>query len=273
MDPTRNGSEGGGRARRISASPCWRRLLAVAAAIVASAGTVDAQRTALPFSAGESCVYRGSTALGRVGTGTMAVEPAEVEGGSLLLLRFDFRGRVGPAGIEDRSRSWFDPVALGSRRFTKRERSPLTSRDEDVRMDPATRRWRAAAGGEGAMPTSAPLDELSFIFFIRTLRLAPGDSYTLARHYDATRNPVRIRVVGRGPMRVPAGAFQTIEVEMRVTDPAHYRGEGVIRLHLSDDARRIPVRIESAIPRAGRMVLSLESGAGGCTPGRSAQIG
>ena len=122
------------------------------------------------------------------------------------------------------------------------------------------------------MPTGAPVDELSFIFFIRTLRLAPGDSYTLARHYDATRNPVRIRVVGRGPMRVPAGTFQTIEVEMRVTDPAHYRGEGVIRLHLSDDARRIPVRIESAIPRAGRMVLSLESGAGGCTPARTTNI-
>jgi hypothetical protein len=272
MPVTANGNGGGGAAGRVARASLRGLLLPVAAALVAGAAPAAGQQSALPFSAGESCVYRGSTALGRVGTGTMAVEPAELDGGSLLLLRFDFRGRVGPAGIEDRSRSWFDPAARGARRFTKRERSPFTSRDEDVRMDPATRRWRAAAGGGGAMPTDAPLDELSFIYFIRTLRLAPGDSYTLGRHYDAARNPVRVRVVGRGPMRVPAGTFRTIVVEMRVTDPAHYPGEGVIRLHLSDDARRIPIRIESTIPRAGRMVLSLESGTGGCTPGRSTPV-
>jgi hypothetical protein len=249
----------------------FSRPVALAAAMLAwSAANVQAQ--ALPFAAGETCVYRGSSALGRIGTGTMAVEPAQVDGARVLLLRFDFRGRVGPAGIEDHSRSWFDPATRGSRRFTKRERTPLTSRDEDVQMDPATRRWTTPTGRGGAMSTDAPLDELSFIYFIRTLPLAPGDAYTLTRHYDAARNPVRVRVVGRGPIRVPAGVFQTIEVEMRVIDPVRYRGEGVVQLHFTDDARRILVRTESAIPRAGRMVLSLESGVGGCAPTQSARI-
>ena len=114
------------------------------------------------------------------------------------------------------------------------------------------------------MSTDAPLDELSFIYFVRTLRLADGDSYSLARHYDAARNPVRVRVVGRGVTQVPAGRFQTVRVEMRVRDPVRYQGEGVIHIHLTDDARRLLVRMESSIPRAGRMVLSLESGSGGC---------
>jgi len=263
---------GSGRVGRKAASPLWGVLLSAAVAVVAGTGSAAGQ-SALPFAPGEACVYRGSTVLGRVGTGTLAVERAALDAGSVFLLRFDFRGRVGLAGIEDRTRSWFDPAELGSRRFTKRERSPLASRDEDVRMDPRTRRWRSAGGDQGEMPTSTPLDELSFIYFIRTLPLAPGDSYSIHRHYDAARNPVRIRVVGRAPMRVPAGAFRTIVVEMRVTDPSHYRGEGVIRFHLSDDARRIPVRIESAIPRAGRMVLSLESGTGGCTPAPSTHVG
>ena len=62
-------------------------------------------------------------------------------------------------------------------------------------------------------------------------------------------------------------SFQTIEVEMRVRDPERYSGgEGVIRFHLTDDARRIPVRIESSMPVGGRVVLSLQSGTGGCTP-------
>jgi hypothetical protein len=218
-------------------------------------------QASLPFGPGEQCVYRGSTRLGRIGTGTMAVERSGT--GNEFLLRFDFRGRVGIFGIEDRTRSWFSPGELASTRFTKHERSPITSRDEDVRMDVATRRWRGGNDG-GAMTTAAPLDELSFLYFIRTLPLANGDSYTLARHYDPRRNPVTVRVIGRGTVTVPAGRFQIIEVEMRVLDPVRYRGEGVIQLHLTDDAQRALVRMESAIPRAGRLVLSLESGTGAC---------
>ena len=109
------------------------------------------------------------------------------------------------------------------------------------------------------MPTGAPLDELSFVYFLRTLRLADGDTYTFTRHYDTARNPVRVRVIGRGRIRVPAGEFDAVEVEMRVRDANHYGREGVIQFHFTDDARRIPIRMESQIPVAGRMVLSLES--------------
>jgi hypothetical protein len=241
-----------------------RGLVALGGMIVLSATAIAAQTTAsVPFAPGEQCVYRGSSRLGRIGTGTMGVDRTP-EGA--YLLRFDFRGRVGIFGIQDRTRSWFHPSELASSRFTKRERSPISSRDEDVRMDAEARRWQGGSGG-GAMTTGAPLDELSFIYFVRTLPLEPGATYSLARHYDPSRNPVTVRVVGRGTITVPAGRFQAIEVEMRVRDPIRYRGEGVIQLHFTDDARRALVRIESSIPRAGRMVLSLESGSGACDLG------
>ena len=250
-----------------------RRLIPAALAMAATlaspplpAEPAAAQGTrALPFAPGDQCVYRGSGVLGRIGTGVMAVDgPEQVDGRSVYLLRFDFRGRVGPASVEDHTRSWFDPAELASIRYTKRERTPISSRAQDVRMDWAARRWSSAPEGGGAMSTALPLDELSFLYFIRTLPLDDGGVYTLTRHYEAGRNPVVIRVLGRGPIRVPAGQFTAIEVVMRVKDPARYGGEGVIHLHLTDDARRIPLRIESAVPRAGRMVLSLESGRGGC---------
>lgn len=245
-----------------------RRMALVLGAAALCAGNAAAQQAPLPFAPGEQCVYRGSNRLGRIGTGTMAVEGPVQEGGRrTYLLRFDFRGRVGPAVISDQSRSWWDPSASASVRYSKRERSPLSSVTQEVRMDPATRRWTTADGHGGQMATAAPLDELSFIYFLRTLRLADGDTYSLTRHYHPGRNPVTVRVVGRERMRVPAGEFQTIEVEMRVRDPERYNGgEGVIRFHLTDDARRIPVRIESSMPVGGRMVLSLQSGTGGCTP-------
>jgi hypothetical protein len=203
--------------------------------------------------------------LGRIGTGVMAVEEEEVEGRPVYLLRFDFRGRVGPMTVEDHTRSWFDPADMASLRYTKRERTPVSSRTQDVRMDRVARRWTGTDNTGGAMVTGSPLDELSFLYFIRTLPLENGASYSLSRHFEARRNPVTVTVVGRGPIRVPAGQFTAIEVIMRVKDPARYGGEGVIQIHLTDDARKVPLRIESSVPRAGRMVLSLQSGTGGCS--------
>lgn len=172
--------------------------------------------------------------------------PRRWTGRRALLLSFDFRGRVGPAVVENHTRSWVDPDSLASLRFTKRERSPITSRNDDVRMDPARGRWEGADGTGGALPADRPLDELSFIFFIRTLPLAEGAVYSLNRHFEPGRNPVVVRVVRRGRTTVPAGEFATVEVEMRVKDSARYRGgEGVVRLSLTDDDRHLPVRIES----------------------------
>ncbi|HEX6909882.1 MAG TPA: DUF3108 domain-containing protein [Longimicrobium sp.] len=250
--------------RNRNHTPCRAGRMALVLGAVLCATDAGAQDSP-PFGPGEQCVYRGSNRLGRIGTGTMAVEGPVQEGGRRTwLLRFDFSGRVGPATISDQSRSWWDPAALASVRYTKRERSPVSSVTQDVRMDAGARRWTDGGGRGGQMATAAPLDELSFIYFLRTLRLGEGDTYSFTRHYQPGRNPVTVRVVGRGTLRVPAGEFRTVEVEMRVKDPERYGGEGVIRLHFTDDARRIPVRIESSVPVGGRMVLSLQSGSGSC---------
>ena len=50
----------------------------------------------------------------------------------------------------------------------------------------------------------------------------------------------------------------TVLVEMRVRDSRRYKGEGVIRINLSDDAVRIPIRIESAMPIIGTAVMTLD---------------
>lgn len=246
--------------------PTLRRTLAIAAlALLASAGPAapegQAPRPALPFGPGEEMVYHASSRLGRIGTGTLRVEgPEEVAGRRTLLLRFDFSGRLGPARVEDHTRSWLDPARFHALRYSKRERSPVTRADVDVQFDPARRSWRTEAGDTGSLTTDEPLDELSFLYFLRTLSLEDGQTLNLRRHYDPDRNPVEVRVLGRRQTRTPAGEFATVEVEMRVRDPQRYRGKGgSIRLFLTDDERRIPVRIESSVPVLGRMVMTLVS--------------
>src|SRR3954465_14122471 len=84
-------------------------------------------------------------------------------------------------------------------------------------------------------PSSEPLDELSFMYFVRTLPMVPGATYRFDRHFDAARNPITVNVIRREVIPTPVGEVHVFSLEMRVRDPRHYEGEGVIRIHLSDD--------------------------------------
>jgi hypothetical protein len=217
----------------------------------------------LPFAVGERLSYRVRIAkLGTVGRGTMWVEgPVDVRGVGAYRLRSDIRARLGLVTATDQTESWLDPSRLASLRFQKRERHPLSTHDEAVELYPAERRWeRADAGGRSL--TDAPLDELSFMYFLRTIPLAAKATYRFDRHYEPARNPTTIHVLRRERLETGAGTFNTVLIEMRVKDARRYRGEGIIRINFTDDARRIPVRIESAMPVFGTAVLLLEEHSG-----------
>lgn len=217
----------------------------------------------LPFEAGEHLEFRvTSSRFGEMGTSRMSVEgPRRVDGRDVLVLSMETRGRVLLVRYRDAARSWLDPERMASVRYEKEERHPLASREETVEIDLGEGRWTGEGGQGGALATEAPLDELSFLYFLRTIPLRAGVEQTFARHFDAERNPVRVRVVGRGLLTVPAGTFRAVEVEMRVRDPRRFEdgGEATIRLHLTDDDRRLPLRIESTAPWVGTVVMTLRS--------------
>ena len=216
---------------------------------------------ALPFQAGEESVFRAvSSRFGTMGTGTMKVEgPEQLRGYETVRLSFDFRGRVGPFGVEDRTRSWFVPGEMLSLRYQKRERSPITSRDESVEIFPRESVWRAADDSEGKLGSGLPLDELSFLYFVRSLPFDDTVEKVIERHYHRDRNPVRVRLIRRERITVPAGEFAVLVVEMKVRDGTVFGGEGTLRMYLTDDERRIPVQIDSSFPWVGKVSMRLVS--------------
>jgi len=237
-------------------------LALVALAATSAVAPAAAQQSPLPFDVGERLEYVGRV-RGLSGRGTMWVDgPVLVRGVSTYELHFDFTARVGPMSVTQRTVSWLDPERMAVMRFAKHERRILARHDEDVELYPSERRWRAKDGQSGASPTDAPLDELSFIYFIRTLPLGSDSTLSFSRHFDAQRSPTTIRVLGHEEVSTAAGTTNTTVVEMRVRDPEHYHGEGTIRFSISDDRCRIPVRIESTIPDAGTVVLTLASAGG-----------
>jgi len=238
------------------------RYIPMLALLAVTSATPGVSQVALqqPFTPGESLTYRARIGSVAGGTGEMRVDRSEaIRGREVYLLRFDFRGGAGPIRMSGQSSSWLDPETMTAMRFHKQERSPLGSSSERVELFPAQGIWRSDDGQEGSMPTRLPLDELSYLFYIRTLPLTPGAVYTSQRHFDRRRTPVMIRVVGRERIHVPAGDFSTIVVEMRVPDGQHVGEGGLIRLHLTDDAWRVPVRIESSVRMLGTVVFSLVS--------------
>lgn len=225
-----------------------------------TAGPAEAQDRSVPFGVGEELRYRVSAAkLGTIGEGVMSVNgPVDIRGTMTFMLRSVIHARVGPIKTTERTESWIDPTRMAALRYQKRTKGMFSRDDEQVELFPAEQRWENARGKHGQSPTNAPLDELSFIYYLRTLTLSGDTVDSVERHYDRERNPVTVRVMGRDTLVTRAGTFATIVVEMRVKD-ARYGGEGLIRLHISDDARRYPVRIESSVPVLGTTVLTLES--------------
>lgn len=215
----------------------------------------------LPFTIGERLTYRVRVPKLRAdGRGAMWVEgPVDVRGISTYHLRFDVTATLGPIKGLDRTHSWLDRSRMTSLRYAKQESHPLSRHNEAVELFPNERRWDAGAAGSGQSPTDVPLDELSFLYFLRTLPFESDTTLEFSRHFDAERNPTRVRLLGRETIVTGAGVFQTVVVEMRVKDPRRYKGDGVIRIHFTDDRCRLPVRIESAVPVFGRTVLTLEA--------------
>lgn len=243
--------------------------LIVLAYVSVCAGTRNGNdTTSLPFYAGEKLSYDVTLASGRkVGQATMWIEgPVNVRGTNALLMRFDSRVRFLLLPAVSQSSSWFDPVRGASLRFLKHERNPLSHHDESVEVYPGEKRWQSTDGEKGVTISDSPLDELSFMYFIRTLPMTPGGTYSFDRHFDAARNPIYVRVIRREVIPTPMGELHVIRLEMRVHDPRHYVGEGIIRIHLSDDECRLPVRIESTMPVVGTAIMTMNSEQSRCQP-------
>jgi Protein of unknown function (DUF3108) len=218
-----------------------------------------------PFAPGEELVFGvRSSRFGQIGEARMRVTgPDTVRGREAYVLSFDFSAKVLLFRVSDRTRSWFDPATASSLRYSKRERSPLSDRDEEVEIYPDEQRW-VEDGVAGELVTPAPLDELSFLYYVRMLPLRAGDVYRLERHFDARRNPVTITVAGRESRREAVGTaiegtYDLIVVDMQVPDGRQDEGTTRIRLYVTDDAAHVPVRLETGMPFGGTMVLELKA--------------
>jgi hypothetical protein len=214
----------------------------------------------VPFGPGERMEYQVRLGRVSVGTGHMAVHGIEtVRGFRTYHVSMAVKGGIRwVAEVDNLLQSWIDVSSLSSRRFIQDQDEVRTKRFRQFEFFPEERRWeRADVEESGELPTSEPLDDISFVYYVRTLPLKVGETYTLDRYFQEDGNPVIVRVLRKDRVTVPAGTFNTIVVQPIIRTRGLFGEGGEAEIHFSDDDRRLMVQMRSRVPVVGSLNLHL----------------
>jgi hypothetical protein len=215
----------------------------------------------VPFGPGELLTYQVKLGFFDVGEGHMQVIGLEtVRGHASYHVAMGIRGGKLWYRIYDLFQSWFRVEDLVGLRFVKNQEEGGKRRFEHWEFFPEERRYeRADREEEGEIPTSEPLDDISFLYYARTLPLEVGDEYVLDRYYTERGNPVVIQVLRKDTVEVPAGTFATVVVRPIIQTRGLFGQGGEAEVHFTDDERRLMVYMRAKVPIIGSLTLHLRS--------------
>jgi hypothetical protein len=198
--------------------------------------------------------------IGGSGEGSLRVEAIDtVHGHPAYRLGFQATGRWTFWRLDFEDRSWLDVNQLFARRFHQLHRSP-DRRDRTYEFFPSEMRYVNLANPDdaGALTNARPLDDISFMYHVRTLPLTMNTDYEEPRYYKAEGNPVVVQVLRNERVRVPAGAFDAIVVRPIIRTSALFGDRGQGEVWISNDERRLIVKMRARVP-AGTLNMELQS--------------
>ena len=221
----------------------------------------DPRAARTPWGPGERLEYNVKLGVFSVGEGHMTLSaPDTVQGRPTYHATMGIEGGVPFARVDDETHSWFDTRSLQTWRFIQDINEVNYESFRHYEMFPERRRWERQDNDEsGPLGSSIPLDDISFVYYIRTLPLEVGKTYTLSRYFKEDGNPVVVRVLRKDTRDVPAGTFETIVVKPVIRTDGLFAEGGNAEIHFSDDERRLLVYLRSEIPVVGSITLHLKN--------------
>jgi len=201
----------------------------------------------VPFTVGERLEYDVKFSWKSVGRGTMEVtEITEVRGRPSWHTIFTIKGGIPFFRVDDRMESWFDVFTLSSRRFHQRINEGGYKRTRLYELFPERSVFIENDKPE-EQSVSDPLDDGSFLYFVRTIPLEVGRTYDVPRYFNPKANPVRIRVLRRDTIQVPAGRFATVVLQPTFQSRGIFSEDGRAEVWVSDDDYRFMVQMKSSL--------------------------
>jgi hypothetical protein len=237
-------------------------LLGVLMAGLAPLGaqTPERARLAVPFETGEQLTYDVKFGAIKVGSARLAVLGVKpIRDRSAWHVRFDISGGTFFYQVNDAYESWMDVTTLNSLRFRQDQQQGARERERLFEIFPERAVFQETWKQNREVPSVPdPLDDGSFLYFIRTVPLEVGRTYSFNRYFKPDRNPVIIRVLRRERIQVPAGAFNTIVIQPIIKTRGIFAEGGQAELWMTDDEDRMMVQMKSRMS-VGSLSLFLRS--------------
>jgi hypothetical protein len=221
---------------------------------------MDSAAAPTPWGPGEHLVYGVKLGWFNVGSGALTVEGLDnVRGNPTYRAVMAINGGALGFSINDKYTTWFDVRTLQSWRFVRLYGGTYESQ-RHYEFYPERDMWDREDNDEfGPMPTKSPLDDIAFVYFLRTLPLEVGQRYTFHRYFKETGNPIVVDVVRKDRRKTDAGEFNTIVVRPTFQSEGLFAEDGDAELHFSDDERRLLVYMRVNISGPGGISLHLRS--------------
>lgn len=212
----------------------------------------------VPFEVGERLTYDAYFGPLRAGEGSMEVLAREdVRGRDAWHVRFQVQGGVPFYKVNDVLESWIDVRCFHSLRFVQDFEQGGSNRERRYEIFPERGVYVPDTLSE--QPTVPnPLDDGAFFYFVRTLDLEVGKTYTIHRYFRPDRNPVVVKVLRRERLRVPAGSFNAIVIQPIIKSRGIFAENGQAEIWLSDDPNRIMLAMKTRL-QIGSLNLYLKS--------------
>jgi hypothetical protein len=212
----------------------------------------------MPFGAGERMEYVAKVGPMHVGAGSMeTVGVEDVRGQPAMHTRFTLKGRWFFYRADYLLESWVDQGSFNSLRFTQDSDDDPSERDRVYEIFP-DRQTYSVNNGEELPSVEDPLDEGALLYYVRTMDLEVGKTYTLNRYFRPDRNPVIVKVLRRETVDLPAGKFSTIVIQPIIKSRGIFSEGGKAEIWLSDDKDRVMVQMRVRL-KVATISLQLKS--------------
>jgi hypothetical protein len=219
------------------------------------------KRVRVPFGVGERLEYDVKFGALRVGNAHMEVVALDnLRGRPAWQTAFWVQGGNFLYRVNDVYESWMDAETLSSLRFVQEleEGGKDTERRFEIYPERSIFVQTSKKPATEEPSVSQPLDDGSFLYFVRTIPLVVGQTYDFNRYFRPDRNPVRIRVLRKERIRVPAGTFDAIVIQPVIKTKGIFSENGHAEIWLSDDDRHIMLQLKSKLS-FGSLNLYLKS--------------
>ena len=228
--------------------------------------TIGAARpVAPPFAVGERFEY--SAKLGILSLGSASIEVVgidSVRSKPAWNFRFTLEGSTALFKITSRLSSWTATDDFNTLRFEQysKENSKEYVREYEIFPDSGFYRQKGIEGSKETVED--PLDDASFLYFIRTTELVVGKTYTFNRYFRPDKGPITIRVLKKESMQLPDGnKAECLVINPVVGDKGTFAKKSNARMWITNDARRIPVQIQTELFGTITLRLKRIASAGG----------